>query len=92
MVVARMKTPRDILERAAQLIEGPRDEEYAGYHDCHAAIARLWSAYLGLDLMPRHAAEMLMLLKLARSQVGKPTIDTYVDMAAYAAIAGALKE
>jgi hypothetical protein len=37
-------------------------------------------------------AIMMCLLKIARTKLGEPTNDTYIDMAAYGAIAGEIKQ
>jgi hypothetical protein len=55
-------------------------------------IASLWSAYLETKITAHDVALMMTLLKLARTKAGKTSDDTYIDMAAYSAIAGELKE
>jgi len=51
--------------------------------------ARLWSAYLEMPIHDYQVANCMVLLKLARSmESGK--VDTYIDMASYASIAGTL--
>jgi hypothetical protein len=51
----------------------------------------LWSAYLDKEITAHDAAVMMALLKVARTKFGQPTADTYVDAAAYMAIAGECK-
>ena len=56
-----------------------------------ANIAKLWTAYLDKEITAHDAAVMMALLKVARTKFGQPTSDTYVDAAAYMAIAGECK-
>lgn len=48
----------------------------------------IFNAITGRDMTEREGWTMMMALKLARSMQGKPKLDTYVDMAAYAALLG----
>ena len=57
----------------------------------HCNIAKLWTAYLDKEITAHDAAVMMALLKVARTKFGQPTSDTYVDAAAYMAIAGECK-
>lgn len=80
-----------ILEEAASLVYGDREEDYGHPRDNMAAIANLWEAYLGAKdisvyLSPGDVAAMLALLKMARYATGKHKRDTYVDLAGYAAV------
>ena len=54
-------------------------------------LVKLWTAYLDKEITAHDAAVMLALLKVARTKFGEPTEDTYVDAAAYMAIAGECK-
>ncbi len=79
-----LKTERD-------LIMGPRAKSYGDKIVNHAYIANLWTAYLDKEITAHDAAVMMALLKVARTKFGQPTADTYVDAAAYMAIAGECK-
>ena len=85
-----MKTEK-ALEIAKQLISGPRAKTYGDKVINHGNIAKLWSAYIDKELTAHDAAVMLALLKVARTKFGNPTKDTYIDAAAYMAIAGECK-
>ena len=85
-----MKT-EDALKTARDLIMGPRAKTYGDKIVNHANIAKLWTAYLDKEITAHDAAVMMALLKVARTKFGKPTSDTYVDAAAYMAIAGECK-
>ena len=85
-----MKT-EDALQLAKELIMGPRAKTYGDKIVNHANIAKMWSAYLDKEITAHDAAVMMALLKVARTKFGAPTADTYVDAAAYMAIAGECK-
>ena len=74
-----------------ELIAGPRAKTYGDKIRNHANIAKLWTAYLDKEITAHDAAVMMALLKVARTKFGQPTEDTYVDAAAYMAIAGECK-
>ena len=85
-----MKTEK-ALKLARELIMGPRAKTYGDKVQNHKNIANLWSAYLDKKITAHDAAVMMALLKVARTKFGQPTSDTYVDAAAYMAIAGECK-
>ena len=85
-----MKT-EDALQLAKELIMGPRAKTYGDKIVNHANIAKMWSAYLDKEITAHDAAVMLALLKVARTKFGNPTEDTYIDAAAYMAIANECK-
>jgi len=47
------------------------------------SVAKLWGAFLNIELKPRDIALMMILFKVAR-EVQNPTLDTKVDIAGYA--------
>ena len=73
-------------------MSGKRHHEYGDKKTNHNNIAKLWSAYLGIDLNAHDVAILMLLLKIARTKSGNPTEDTYIDMVGYSAIAGELCE
>ncbi len=81
----------ELLERAAELVGGDRQEDYGTMEQNLGNIADLWSAYLSLredfNLTAEDVAWMMVLLKIARAQTGNKE-DNYVDACGYAAIAG----
>ena len=85
-----MKT-EDALKLAQELVTGPRAKTYGDKIRNHANIGKLWTAYLDKEITAHDAAVMMALLKVARTKFGAPTADTYVDAAAYMAIAGECK-
>jgi len=86
-----MKDASNLLSIADELISGDRAKEYGDKETMHDNIAKLWSAYLNVHITGHDVALMMTLLKMARTKAGNGTEDTYIDMAAYSAIAGELK-
>ncbi len=88
----------DVLRRAAELVDGDRAVTYGDMAILHENIAILWNAWIkvsrGVDphLTAEDVAHMEALLKMARTQCGTGTPDSYTDAAAYQAIAGELSE
>jgi hypothetical protein len=78
----------DFLTEAKAIIQD-RGLQYGHPTDNMQRTARLLSAYLEMPLNDYQVAGIMVLVKLARS-METPSVDTYVDMAAYAAIAGTL--
>jgi len=80
-----------ILNQASVLVQGQREKDYGDKTENHRNIANLWSAYLGYPITAENVAIMMCLLKIARTKLGATNKDTYIDMAAYGAIAGEIK-
>ena len=74
--------------RAAELVGGERDRQHGAMLENHENIARLWSAYLEVEITAVQAALMLNLLKVARTKTGDFNLDDYLDMAGYSGCAG----
>ena len=78
----------DFLTEAKAIIQD-RGMDYGHPTDNMQRTARLLSAYLEVPIMDYQVAGIMVLVKLARSmETGK--VDTYIDMASYASIAGTL--
>lgn len=85
----------NILQTADSIINGTRQNDYGPPEENFGRIADFWSTYLkkhlNIVLTPRHIAEMMILLKVARL-IQSPTDDTYIDIAGYAGLAGELSD
>ena len=86
-----MKITKEFLSEASRLVGADREKDYGDKVENHSNIARLWSAYLDVKVEAHDVAIMMALLKMARTKLGKVSKDTYIDMAAYSAIAGEIK-
>ena len=82
---------KECLSQAITLSANDRQKDYGDKVDNHNNIARLWSAYLDTDIKAHDVAIMMTLLKIVRTKLGAVSKDTYIDMAAYSAIAGEIK-
>jgi hypothetical protein len=78
----------DFLTEAKAVIQD-RGLQYGHPSDNMQRTARLLSAYLDMPIHDYQVAGIMVLVKLARS-MESASVDTYVDLAAYAAIAGTL--
>ncbi len=82
-------TRPEILDKAKSCVCGQREEEYGKPEDNFRIIADLWNAYLGDNLVDAKDVSMLMaLLKIARIKSENATMDSFVDLAGYAACGG----
>ena len=82
---------KECLSQAITLSANDRQKDYGDKVNNHNNIARLWSAYLDIKIEAHDVAIMMTLLKMARTKLGAVSKDTYIDMAAYSAIAGEIK-
>jgi hypothetical protein len=79
---------RDFLNEARTTIED-RGMYYGHPSDNMQRTAALWSAFLEMPVTDYQVATCMALLKIARS-METAKVDTYIDAAAYLAIAGQL--
>ena len=88
----------NILLEAAAIVRGNRNTVHGDKERSFTLIGQLWSAYLngrvklsrGAAISAIDVAQMMVLMKIARSIQGQAIRDHYVDAAGYAAIAGEL--
>ena len=84
----------DILETAKKLVSESRHDKHGDKVINHENISRLWTGYLqnktqlNLVIFPEDVANLMVLLKIARTQAGHFNIDDHVDACGYAAISG----
>lgn len=84
----------EIATRAAELVGGNREQQHGTKLQNFTNIATLWNAYLairrepGSPLTATDHANMMVLLKVARTQSGSFNPDDHLDMTGYSACAG----
>lgn len=87
----------DVLKSAEKRLTCDRPESYGPPEDSLPLIAKYWSLYLqnaivgfnDIAVSPLDAANMMILLKIARQQAQtKINPDNYIDVAGYSALAG----
>jgi hypothetical protein len=81
----------EILNAAMKATNGDRDKKHGRPEDSFAMIGQLWEAYTGRMFSSVDVAIMLGLLKVARIKTGTGDMDSFVDLAGYAACAGELQ-
>jgi hypothetical protein len=81
---------KDILEAATALTYGDRNDQHGHPYVNHDNIAHIWSVILGYKIEPFQVALCMAGLKLARLAGNPDNMDSYIDGAAYLAIAGEL--
>lgn len=81
-----------ILDAAKDRVCNDRNGKYGEPEDCFETIAQHWSVYLGKTISAADVCAMMALLKIARIKNGTDTLDSYVDLAGYAACGGELVE
>ena len=83
-----------ILDQAKKLVSKDRAEKHGDKIENHENIARMWSSYLqnkfklNLIILPEDVANLMSLLKIARTQAGNFNLDDYIDACGYMAISG----
>jgi len=82
---------KEILNDAKKLIGGNRQKDYGDKLTNHKNIAALWSIFLQVNITAHDAAVCMALVKIARL-MHQHKKDSYIDLAAYAAIAGEIEE
>lgn len=81
---------KKILEKSIKCVCGDRDKQYGNPEDNFKNIADLWNIYLENKdkLNAQDVACMMCLFKIARIKTGTGTLDSFVDLAGYAACGG----
>jgi hypothetical protein len=77
-----------ILAKAHELTHGDRNDKYGKPIVNHQRIADLWSTYLEHEVRADQVAICMTLVKIARLIETPDHLDSYIDGAAYLAIAG----
>ena len=80
-----------ILEEAQDLVCGDRQQSYGSAAESFKRIAKMWSAYKGVEITSKDVASMMILMKVSRS-VTSSKRDNWVDVAGYAELGSQLEE
>ncbi len=76
---------KETLDTAAFAVTGERQEDYGSPEDNFRRIAYLWGSYLDHGIDTSDVAAMMVLLKIARIRSSPDHMDSWVDIAGYAA-------
>lgn len=77
-----------LASEAVSLMMGERQRTHGDPTDTLARIAQMWTGYLGKDIHPTDVAQMMVMVKMARSRHAYDR-DHYVDAVAYTLLAEA---
>lgn len=87
-----MTLRRDMLNEAAELVDGDRNNQYGDPIGDFRATANMWNCYLErvkssgrTELLPHDVAAMMSLLKISRIGWNAQKRDSWTDLAGYAA-------
>lgn len=75
----------EMLKECIEIVTKHRQSTYGTPEDNFARIAAVWSIYLKQELKPHDVANMMIPLKVIRSQNKPEKEDNWLDMAGYAA-------
>ena len=83
-------TREEILSEAKKCVCGGRDYDYGTPEDSFQKIGTFWTAYLNcaVKIDAEDVAAMMALLKIARISENPQHMDSWVDLAGYAACGG----
>ena len=80
------ETPRvEALRKAATIITGEREDTYGGPEDNFNRIAAIWTVLFGREFTAADVALAMAAVKMARLVNAPDHLDSYVDLAGYAA-------
>lgn len=80
---------KELLEEAAKITNGARQEHYGTPENNFSRIAELWNDYTGTaQFSASDVAAMMILLKVARIASDPKHLDSWVDIAGYASCGG----
>ena len=83
-------TRRRVLREADRCVCGKREQDYGTPEDSFQKIGTFWTAYLNyaVKIDAEDVAAMMALLKIARISENPQQMDSWVDLAGYAACGG----
>ena len=81
---------KKILQKVETIICDERQDAYGDPEESFERIAKYWSTYLNTPITPLQVSNMMILLKVARTQGQIGKLDNYLDAAGYAVISGFL--
>ena len=79
-------TRETVLANANTLINGDRADMYGDAHIAHDRIARVWSVILDTEVNAHQVCLLLASMKMMRAAVNPGYLDSWIDMAGYAAL------
>ena len=74
-----------LLTESERLVMGDRNAQYGDPRQDFQRTAAMWSAYLGVPVQAHDVAAMMALLKISRIRWNPEKMDSWADLAGYAA-------
>lgn len=74
-----------ILQKAESIVNGDRNNQYGEPNQDFSRTAKMWGAYLGINLEAHDVAAMMVMLKVSRIRWDPEKFDSWLDLAGYAA-------
>lgn len=81
-----------LLKEALKIVKGARQKNYGTPEDNFQRIANFWTDYTGIEITPGDVAVMMILMKAARLMNDPSHMDSWVDIAGYAACGGEIND
>lgn len=81
-------TRKRVLSEAEKCVCGHREQDYGTPEDNFDRIAKMWSAYMGVEFNPVDVSMFMVMLKAARIKSGGGTMDSFVDGCGYFSCGG----
>ena len=81
-------TRKRVLREAEKCVCGKREQDYGTPEDNFDRIAKMWSAYMGVEFNPVDVSMFMVMLKAARIKSGGGTMDSFVDGCGYFSCGG----
>lgn len=78
----------EILNKAAELIGGDREQDYGSAAENFARIGNLWAEIVGVPISPEQVALCMNQVKVARLINSPDHLDSWIDGAGYLALGG----
>jgi len=83
--------PEDLIRLAIDLVNTDRQRDYDHPYDNFTRIAKIWSAILGVDVLPEQVALCMVGVKIAR-EAHAPKDDNVIDGVGYFLTLAKVKE
>ena len=78
----------EILQRAEQMINGPRARDYGDAYNNHERIAKMWTVLLDKEITVPQVYQCMIAVKLSRLIETPEHEDSAIDICGYGALMG----
>ena len=78
----------EILQRAEQMINGPRARDYGDAYNNHERIAKMWTVLLEKEITVAQVYQCMIAVKLSRLIETPEHEDSAIDICGYGALMG----